>query len=166
MENPGSFSLYPSSNTETRPVAEKIPQFENHTTFDDRGRGEFIVPEPIATGKTIVLAPEDPERYVTIQSETELMLFDGRNLAQNGWFVVRSLLPAGKTGNVLQWFVKPNAIPNWIRTPVIGFSQAGYHPNQEKMAVIELDNNDTPLKKATLYRVTPEGESIESCRLN
>ncbi len=27
-----------------------------------------------------------------------LMLFDGRNLAQNGWFIVRSLLPAGKTG--------------------------------------------------------------------
>ena len=36
---------------------------------------------------------------VNIQSETELMLFDGRNLAQNGWFVVRSLLPSGKTGN-------------------------------------------------------------------
>jgi endoglucanase len=159
---PGSFSLYPSSNTEIRPVAEKIPQFANHTTFDDRGRGEFIVPEPIATGKTIVLAPEDPERYVKIQSETELMLFDGRNLAQNGWFVVRSLIPSGKTGNVLQWYVKPNAITDWKRSPVIAFNQAGYHPSQDKVAVIELDKNDTPLKKASLYRVTPEGESIET----
>jgi hypothetical protein len=159
---PGSFSLYPSSNTEVRPVSEKIPQFENHTTFDDRGRGEFIVPEPIATGKTIVLAPEDPERYVKIQSETELMLFDGRNLAQNGWFVVRSMIPPGKTGNVLQWYVKPNAIADWKRTPVIGFNQAGYEPAQEKVAVIELDKNDSPLKKASLYRVTPEGGSIEA----
>jgi len=158
---PGSFSLYPASNTVVKPAAEKIPQFENHTTFDDRGRGEFIVPEPIATGKTIVLAPEDPERYVKIQSEIELMLFDGRNLAQNGWFVVRSLIPSGKTGNVLQWYVKPNAIPGWLRTPVIGFNQAGYHPNQEKMAVIELDKADIPLKKASLYKVSPEGESIE-----
>jgi hypothetical protein len=97
---PGSFSLYPSSNTEVRPVAEKIPQFENHTTFDDRGRGEFIVPEPIATGKTIILAPEDPERYVKIQSETELMLFDGATLHKR-WFVVKPIPSAN--GNVLQW---------------------------------------------------------------
>jgi endoglucanase len=159
---PGTFPLYPSGTTIVRPVAEKIPQFAGHSTFDDRGRGEFIEPMPLDSCKTLVLAPEDPERRVTIQSETKLMLFDGRNLAQNGWFVVRSLIPSGKTGNVLQWYVKPNAIPNWIRTPVIGFSQAGYHPNQGKIAVIELDNNDTPLKKATLYRVTPEGESIEA----
>ncbi len=158
---PGNFSLYPASNMVVKPSAEKIPQFENHTTFDDRGRGEFVVPEPIATGKTIILAPEDPERYVKIQSETEIMLFDGRNLAQNGWFVVRSLIPSGKTGNVLQWYVKPNAIPNWIRTPVIGFNQAGYHPGQEKVAVIELDKADIPLKKASLFKVTPEGESVE-----
>ena len=26
-------------------------------------RGEFIEPEPLASGKTLVLAPEDPERY-------------------------------------------------------------------------------------------------------
>ncbi len=158
---PGNFSLYPASNMVVKPSAEKIPQFENHTTFDDRGRGEFVVPEPIATGKTIILAPEDPERYVKIQSETEIMLFDGRNLAENGWFVVRSLIPSGKTGNVLQWYVKPNAIPNWIRTPVIGFNQAGYHPGQEKVAVIELDKADIPLKKASLFKVTPEGESVE-----
>ena len=158
---PGSFSLYPSSNTETRPVAEKIPQFENHTTFDDRGRGEFIVPEPIATGKTIVLAPEDPERYVKIQSETELMLFDGRNLAQNGWFVVRSLIPSGKTGNVLQWYVQPNAIPGWKRSPVIAFNQAGYNPSQEKISVIELDKKDVPLAKASLFKVNADGETAE-----
>jgi endoglucanase len=158
---PGTFPLYPASNTVIELIEKKIPQFAGHTTFDDRGRGEYIDPRPIATGKTIVLAPEDPERYVKIQSESEIMLFDGRNLAQNGWFVVRSLIPAGKTGNVLQWFVKPNAIPDWKRTPVIGFSQVGYHPGQEKVAVIELDKKDVPLKKASLYRVTPEGESVE-----
>ena len=79
------------------------------------------------------------------------MLFDGRNLAQNGWFIVRSLLPANKTGKVLTWYVEPNAIPNWISKPVIEFSQVGYNPYQEKIAVIELDKNDTPLKTASLY---------------
>ena len=92
------------------------------------------------------------------------MLFDGRNLAQNGWFIVRSLLPANKTGKVLTWYVEPNAIPNWIRKPVIEFSQVGYNPIQEKTAVIELDKNDTPLKTATLFQVTPDGKYVEKLK--
>jgi len=160
--NPGNFPRYPSSDTKIEPISKKIPQFAGHTTFDDRGRGEFIVPEPVATGKTIVLAPEDPERFVTIKSmDADVMLFDGRNLAQNGWFIIRSLLPANKTGKVLTWYLEPNAIPNWIRKPNIGFSQVGYTPNQEKVAVIELDENDTPLKTTSIYQVTQEGKSIE-----
>jgi len=158
---PGVFPLYPSSRTEVQPVAKKIPQYAGHTTFDDRGRNEFIVPKPLASGKTIVLAPEDPERYVKIQSRDEIMLFDGRNLAQNGWYIVRSLLPARKSGKVLEWYVAPNAIPNWKRAPVIGFSQVGYVPEQEKVAVIELDKNDSPLKAASLFKVTSDGHYVE-----
>ncbi len=161
---PGNFPLYPADSTTIEPIAKKIPQFAGHTTFDDRGRGEFIVPSPIATGKMFLLAPEDPERSVKIVSEMadeNLMLYDGRNLAQNGWFIVRSLLPAGKTGKVLTWYVEPNAISNWIRKPVIQFSQVGYKPYQDKIIVIELDKNDTSLKKAILYKVTPDGEFVE-----
>lgn len=160
--NPAIFPRYPSGDTKMEPISKKIPQFAGHTTFDDRGRGEFIVPYPLATGKTIVLAPEDPERFVKVRSlDADLMLFDGRNLAQNGWFIVRSLLPANKTGKVLTWYLEPHAVPNWIRKPNIGFSQVGYIPDQEKVAVIELDKNDTPLKTASLFRVTQEGNSIE-----
>jgi endoglucanase len=161
---PGEFPLYPSSVTHIEPIDKKIPQFAGHTTFDDRGRGEFIVPSPIASGKTIVLAPEDPERCVRIVSETggeNLMLFDGRNLAQNGWFIVRSLLPSDKTGKVLTWYIEPNSIPNWKRAPVIGFSQVGYLPLQQKNAVIELDKNDTSLSMASLFQIMPDGKSIE-----
>jgi endoglucanase len=159
---PGILPLHPSSNSEVRPLSEKIPQFNGYSTFDDRGRNEFLVPEPLAKCKTLILAPEDPERYVKIQSSTnDLMLYDGRLLAQNGWFVVRSLIPANKAGTVVEWYVEPNTIPNWKRKPVIGFSQVGYHPAQNKVAVIELDKNDTPLKTATLYQVTPEGRFLE-----
>ena len=164
---PANFPLYPSSKTSIEPISKKIPQFAGHTTFDDRGRGEFIVPSPIATGKMLVLAPEDPERRVKIVSKTpgeNLMLFDGRNLAQNGWFVVRSLLPANKTGKVLTWFIEPNAIPNWKRKPVIQFSQVGYNPLQQKTAVIELDKNDLLLKTASLFQVTAEGKYVEKLK--
>jgi endoglucanase len=159
---PGIFPLYPYGNTEVRPISQKIPQFNGYSTFDDRGRGEFLVPKPLATCKTLVLAPEDPKRMVMIHSsDQDLMLYDGRLLAQNGWFVVRSLIPANKTGTVVEWYVEPNTIPNWIRKPVIEFSQVGYHPDQDKIAVIELDKNDTPLKTATLYQITPEGKYVE-----
>ncbi len=159
---PGLFPLYPSSSTAIEPVSNKIRQFASHSTFDDRGKGEYIVPKPIATGKTIILAPEDPERLVKIQSaDADIMLFDGRNLAQNGWYIVRTLLPPDKTGKVVQWYLEPNAIPGWTRDPVIGFSQVGYLPGQEKIAVIELDKNDSPLKTATVFQVTPEGKTVE-----
>ena len=163
---PASFPLYPSSSTKMEPATNKIPQLNGHSTFDDRGRNEFIVPEALATGKTLVLAPEDPERLVKIQAEgnVTLSLFDGRNLAQNGWFIVRSLLPTKKTGKVLTWYLEPNAISNWKREPVIGFSQVGYQPNQQKVAVIELDKNDVALKTASLYQVTADGKYIEKLK--
>lgn len=118
-----------------------------------------VQPDPIAVGRTLVLAPEDPKRRVTIKSDdSDLMLYDGRNYAQNGWYVVRSLIPADKSGRVIEWFISANTIEGWIKAPVIGHSQVGYHPNQTKIAVIELDKNDEPLATASLLRVTDTGE--------
>jgi hypothetical protein len=160
--NSGVFPLYPSSSTEVLPLSEKIPQFNGYSTFDDRGRSEFLEPKPLAKCKTLVLAPEDPERYVKIQSSSEeIMLYDGRLLAQNGWFVVRSLIPANKTGTVIEWYLEPKTIPDWLRKPVVGFSQVGYHPSQNKTAVIELDKNDIPHATATLCQVMPDGKVKE-----
>jgi hypothetical protein len=125
-------------------------------TVDKSGITE---PKPFAAGGKLTLAPEDPARRVTIEAENcELMLFDGRNKAQNGWFVVRTPVPEDKTGKVIEWFITANTIPNWTRTPVIAHSQVGYHPSQKKVAVIELDKNDKPLKSARLLKVTEAGE--------
>lgn len=54
-------------------------------------------PLPLASGaRTITLSPEDPMTRVTITSDKgELALYDARNRAQNGWFVVRSLIAQG-----------------------------------------------------------------------
>lgn len=162
---PGNFPLYPSSQTRMEALDKKIPQFAGHTTFDDRGRHEFIVPLPLATGRTLVLAPEDAERRVLIRTaDAELQLFDGRNLGQNGWFIVRSLLPAGRTGKVLSWYLEPSAVPGWKRKPVIAFSQAGYVPGQVKRAVIELDKADEPLREAVLFQVGEDGREVVKLR--
>jgi hypothetical protein len=159
---PNIFPRYVVGNTVARPNCEKIKQFKGYVTSDDRGTGKFIDPLPLETGRSILLAPDDPERMVKITSEdADIMLFDGRILAQNGWFVVRSLLPSGKTGKVLTWTVEPNAIKGWIREPNIGFSQVGYLPSQPKVSVIELDKKDKPLAQASIYRVGENGQASE-----
>ena len=156
------FPRYVVGNTITRPKSEKLKQYKGYETSDDRGTGRFIDPLPLETGRTILLSPDDPERMVKITShDANLMLFDGRVLAQNGWYVVRGLLPAGKTGKVLSWTVEANTIDDWIREPNIGFSQVGYIPSQEKVSVIELDKNDKPLSQASIYKIDNSGNASE-----
>jgi hypothetical protein len=86
-----------------------------------------------------------------------LTLYDGRAKAQNGWFVVRSLLPSGETGTVLRWTFSAHSLDNWLREPGIGHSQVGYHPAQKKVAFIELDANDQRELEARLVRIQPDG---------
>ncbi len=156
------FPRYVVGNTITRPKSEKLKQYKGYETSDDRGTGRFIDLLPLETGRTILLSPDDPERMVKITShDADLMLFDGRVLAQNGWYVVRGLLPAGKTGKVLSWTVEANTIDDWIREPNIGFSQVGYIPSQEKVSVIELDKNDKPLSQASIYKIDNSGNASE-----
>ena len=138
-------------------MSEKITQYFGESTFDDRGRGDFLVAKPMSTGHQIVMAPEDEALRVSVRSETEIGIYDGRHLAQNGTFVLRSLLPGGKTGTVVEWFLEPSVSKDWIRPANIGFSQVGYSPAQKKVAVVELDKNDTPAPAARILRVNPDG---------
>ena len=157
------FPRYAASETITRPNAEKAKQFKGFKTYDDRGTDRFIDPLPLEKGHSLLMAMDDPERMIKVNStDAELELYDGRILAQNGWFVLRSILPAGKTGKVLTWTVEPHAIPGWVREPNIGFSQVGYVPEQPKVAVIELDKTDTVKATASLFRIKEDGSVEEA----
>ena len=157
------FPRYATSQTITRPNSEKPRQFKGFKTYDDRGTDRFVDPLPLETGHQLIVATDDPSRMIKISSDdAELKLFDGRMLAQNGWFVLRSVLPKGKTGKVVTWTVEPNAIENWIREPNIGFSQIGYIPEQPKVAVIELDKKDRMLSTASLMRINTDGSTTEA----
>ena len=156
---PNRFPRYAVSDTKARPNEEKVRQFKGYRTYDDRGTGQFVEALPLSTGHEFLLAPDDPERMIKITSENELGLYDGRMLAQNGWFVLRSVLPAGQTGKVVSWTVEPHAIPGWIREPNVGFSQMGYVPDQPKVAVIELDKQDKVKAKASLWKVEADGSA-------
>lgn len=116
-------------------------------------------PVPLATGKTLAVAPESDEFRMQIESSTgELELHDGRNQHQNGWFIVRSTVPAGATDNAIELTIRPNVIPDWIYEPVIQHSMVGYHPGQQKVAVIETDPNDNFDHAMQLVRLSADGK--------
>ncbi|HWA85713.1 MAG TPA: glycoside hydrolase family 9 protein [Opitutus sp.] len=123
----------------------------------DKAKG-YTQPLPFAQGRTITLGVDDALARVTVKSDTaDLMLFDGRARAQNGWFVLRSLIPTGKTTGAIVWHIRPDVIPNWTRPPVIAHSQVGYAPGFSKVAVLELDPNYHGPKTARVLRLTGDG---------
>jgi len=127
----------------------------------DKAKG-YTQPLPFAVGKTITLGVDDALARVTVKSDTaDLMLFDGRSRAQNGWFVLRSLIPAGKTTGAIVWHIRPDVIPNWTRPPVIAHSQVGYAPDFSKVAVLELDPKYNAPKTAKVLRLTEDGSYKE-----
>ena len=157
---------YAVGDTYTLPNSEKPRQFKGFKTYDDRGTNSFVELKPFEKGREVILASDSPERMVKVTSDVEMGLFDGRLLAQNGWYVLHSDLPAGKTGKVMTWTVNPHAIPNWVRDPNIGFSQVGYTPSQPKVAVIELDKNYPSTPQASLYRIDNDGKESVALTAN
>jgi endoglucanase len=124
-----------------------------------------VQPLPLATGHRVVLSPEDPLTRVTIVSDSgALMLFDGRNQAQNGWYVVRTLIPSDRTGDVVVWHIYTKVVPGWTRPPVVAYNQVGYTPERTKVAVLELDPAYDAPKNARVLRITPDGQYKEAFR--
>ncbi len=123
----------------------------------DKAKG-YTQPLPFAEGKSITLGVDDALARINVKSDTaDLMLFDGRNRAQNGWFVLRSLIPSGKTTAAIVWHIRPDVIPNWTRPPMIAHSQVGYAPGFSKVAVLELDPKYTGPKTAKVLRLMEDG---------
>lgn len=118
-----------------------------------------LQPKPIARGNKLIIAPGESDQRMTIINENGngMVLLDARAIHNNGWFIVRSLVPKGATKGAIQWLITPHAIEGWKTDPVVQVSQVGYHPGQEKVAVIQLDANDDRRLKASLLRISEDG---------
>ncbi len=111
----------------------------------------------LGVGKELIIADGNPLKKILITSKkNELELLDGRAFHNNGWFIVRSNIPRGASANAIEWIISPNVIPNWKYKPVIQVSQVGYHPNQEKFAVIELDKNTENFESVKLLKINKD----------
>ena len=123
--------------------------------------GQEPLTQPLATGSVLVVAPEEDLQRMTIRSENQyLELWDDRSNHNNGWFIIRSTIPAGATKGAIEWTITPDIITGWHYKPVVQVSQVGYHPNQKKIAIVELDKKDKPMDEFKLYRLEQEGRSL------
>ena len=120
-----------------------------------------IIAEPYAVGRSFTSRPDDPYSRLTIKSLTaDLKLYDGRMNHNNGWFVLRSEIPAGATKGAVQWYIEPSIVEGWLYKPVVQTSQVGYLPGQQKVAVIETDKRAVPLPTAELVKFEADGERV------
>ncbi len=149
----GRIGLFPRQAN--GPAADPRPLLEEFTP----GRHLDYELEPLGRGPRLVVAPESDEVRMTIEAVKggEIELLDGRSQHSNGWFVVRSLIKEGASAGAIEWLVTPHPIPGWKSEPVVQVSQVGYHPRQEKVAVIELDRAETTLLPVSLHRATSAG---------
>jgi len=133
-------------------------QADGPLTKDQDGNYQMV---PMAVGRELVVAPDVKEKELTIISRTNpIQLIDGRGIYNNGWFTLRSTIPAGSVKGAVEWIISSKNFPGWTYTPVIQVSQVGYHPAQKKMAVIELDKDTKAFEPIRLCRILPDSEEV------
>lgn len=140
---------------------------EDFGIFPDQPSGEInfqyghALTEPMAIGSKLVVAPEEKlQRLVIRSNKSKLELWDGRTNHNNGWFIVRSKVPVNATKGAIEWIITPSTVYGWEYEPVIQVSQLGYHPEQKKKAIVELDMESQMEEKFTVYRLGENGREL------
>jgi endoglucanase len=155
------YGVFPRSPESEMTVASPSPGEPKSLWYVERWHKDkgYTQPLPFATAsRSITVGVDDPLNRISVSSDTgPLLLFDGRNEAQNGWFVLRTPIPAGKTQGAVVWHIRPSYIPDWTRPPMIAHSQAGYASDFQKLAVIELDPRFKAPRTAAVLRLSEDG---------
>ncbi|MGA9658492.1 MAG: glycoside hydrolase family 9 protein [Asticcacaulis sp.] len=162
-----NFELFPTDlfgkswlmdQADGKEVAGIFPRQANGPVTDDHGQ---TITAAMATGKSLIVAPEASLQRMKIQSDTgKLELIDERGNFNNGWYVVREITRPGATQDAISWTITPNIDPEWRYKPVVQVSQVGYLPDQQKTIIIEQDKRDFKTDPLTLYRLTDHGREL------
>ncbi|MFP4548940.1 MAG: glycoside hydrolase family 9 protein [Fidelibacterota bacterium] len=114
----------------------------------------------IGRGKSMIIAPELPEFKMHMESNcNDIQLIDERYHTSRSWFVVRTYADLSKTEKAIDLKFRPNIIDNWMKPPMIAYSQVGYLSSQTKKAILELDPRTKDLGTAELLQLLPSGET-------
>ncbi|MES2823915.1 MAG: glycoside hydrolase family 9 protein [Pseudomonadota bacterium] len=128
--------------------------------------GDEFLATPLAVGNKLVVAPDQDKQRIVIENVTQdsannkLELWDGRTNHNNGWYIVRTSIPANATSNAIEWIVTPNVVKGWQYEPVLQISQIGYSTSQPKKLVIEQDAKDVKADEVHVYQLTETGRQL------
>ncbi|MGD8540050.1 MAG: glycoside hydrolase family 9 protein [Candidatus Aminicenantes bacterium] len=127
--------------------------------FAERFMGKEML---ISRAEKIQIAPEDNLRAFTIEAEENcaLSLMDSRGRANHAGHTVYVTLTHKSPPKRFTVKITPRIDPSWRREPVIQVSQLGYHPEQKKQAVLELDPRTPHVEKITVSRLDEEGKKV------
>ena len=116
---------------------------------------------PLAVGKELMVAPGNNRKEIKfVSNKNSIQLLDGRALYENGWFVLRSTVAPNTIKGAVEWIISPVIDTDWKYKPVVQISQVGYHPKQDKLAVIELDKSTNKFEPIQLIKIGESSESI------
>ncbi len=121
-------------------------------------RGKNGEAAPLLQGKRFVLAAEDPLLKMEIISHgAEMRLEDDRHESQRMWFKLRVPADLHRQQQSVSLTFRPHIQPGWKKPPMIAVSQAGYHPKQQKRAIIELERGARTVECAQLLKLDSDG---------
>jgi len=128
-----------------------FPRQINGPFYFDNDRN--IIPQPLGKGEKVTLCPDVRNEKIELYAKgNEITLLDGRGMYNNGFFIVRVLLQKGKTRDAAELIITPSYDKDYVYEPVIHVSQVGYHPAQNKVAVVEIDKYDSFSDSIFLWR--------------
>lgn len=105
----------------------------------------------IPKAEKIVIAPEDPQRKITFEGKNAtLSLRDERRDLNISGYMLFASLARGSAQQSFSLKITPSIDPNWTKEPVIQVSQVGYHPSQQKIAILEVEPRTTEIHEMEL----------------
>ncbi len=126
--------------------------------FRERTMSRHIL---IPKADRIMVAAEDlHKKLVFTANNAVLSMRDERRDLKVAGFMVFASLPEGSTATSFSLTITPSLDPDWRARPVLQFSQAGYHPAQRKMAVLQTDARlpENDVLPITLLRLSDKGD--------
>ncbi len=125
---------------------EIYPEEYDYKTFNGGGISDYFYEQHmgrrvlIPNAEKIVIAPEDPQRKITFKgNNVTLSLRDERRDLNVSGYMLFASLKKGSSQKSFSLKITPSIDPAWTKEPIIEVSQVGYHPEQKKIAFLEVD---------------------------
>ena len=144
---------------------EIYPEEYEYKTFNGGGISDYFYEQHmgrrllIPKAEKIDVAPEDKNRKITFEGENVILSLrdERRDLNVSGYMLFASL-KRGSSEKSFSLKITPSIDPDWKKAPVIQISQVGYHPEQKKIAFLEVQQGTENVQALDLLYLNENSE--------